>query len=184
MGFHTFDPGRAERLEDVSRYAYLSAEELLALLDPAPDDRILDVGSGTGFYTNDVAPYVERVYALDLQPAMHALYREKGLPGNVEPMTAAASALPFRDGVLDSAFSTMTYHEFATPVAVGELARTLRPGGRHVVVDWTANGEGERGPPRDERYSLSEAIEHAEEAGFEIDRAEERRETFVLVALA
>ena len=182
MGFHTFDESRADSLEDQSRYQYLSVDELLALLDPRLDDTIADLGSGTGFYTDDVAEYVEHLYAVDVQEAMHDRYREKGVPENVELVTAEVGDLPFDDDALDGAVSTMTYHEFASQAATDELARVIGPGGTLAIADWTAIGEGIRGPPIEERYSTQTAIEHLEAAEFEVVRAEDRRETFVLEA--
>ena len=183
MGFHTFDVDRADRLEDDSRYRYVSVDELLALFDPE-GTVVADLGSGTGFYTDDVAPYAERVYAVDVQPAMHDYYREKGAPGNVEFVTAEVSDLPFDDGGLDAAFSTMTFHEFASEAALAEVARVLADGGRLGVADWTARGLNEAGPPLDERYDLADAAGMAEAAGLEVEHGDERRETFVLRATA
>jgi ubiquinone/menaquinone biosynthesis C-methylase UbiE len=180
MGFHTYDVERADALEDPGRYEYVSVDELLALFDPSGE--VADLGSGTGFYTDDVAPYAETVHAVDVQPAMHDLYREKGAPGNVRFVTAEAADLPFAADALDSAFSTMTYHEFASPDALAELARVVRPDGLVGVADWSAAGEGEAGPPRSERFDVNDAVSAFEAAGFSIQRAEERRETFVLRA--
>jgi len=185
MGFHTFPVERADALEDAAwRYRYVSAEELLWLLDPSPDATVADLGSGTGFYTDDVAPHVERAYAVDLQPEMHALYREKGVPENVELVTAAVDGLPFDDGALDGAFSTMTYHEFATPDSLAEVARVLAPDAPLALADWTAEGTGEDGPPLDERFALADARDALETAGFAVERADERFDTFVVQARA
>jgi ubiquinone/menaquinone biosynthesis C-methylase UbiE len=181
MGFHTFDVDRADRLEDDSRYRYVSVDELLALFDPE-GAVVADLGSGTGFYTDDVAPYADLVYAVDVQPAMHDYYREKGAPDNVEFVTAEAADLPFGDGALDAVFSTMTFHEFASEAALAEVARVLGDGGRLGVADWTAQGLGEAGPPMDERYDLDDAVAMAETAGLAVERGDERRETFVLRA--
>lgn len=204
MGFHTFDPESAGKLEDESRYRYLSREELVAALDLDPDDAVADLGSGTGFFTDDVAPFAGEVRAVDVQAEMHDLYREKGVPANVELVTADIGDLPFGDGELDAAFSTMTFHEFAgdghgsddghesgdghdsnhddASGAETEVARVLRDGGRFVVADWTANGDGESGPPVSERYDRDEAVALLENAGFEVVRADERPETFFVVA--
>ncbi|WP_129115804.1 class I SAM-dependent methyltransferase [Halegenticoccus tardaugens] len=182
MGFHTYDVGRADALEDEGRYRFCSREELLSLVRPHGDAVVADLGSGTGFYTDDVAPAVETLYAVDVQEEMHDLYRAKGVPESVEFVTADVADLPFDDGALDAAFSTMTYHEFAGPESLAELRRTIRPGGRLVTVDWSADGEGEAGPPVDERYDLADAVAALSEAGFAIESAETRTETFVCVA--
>lgn len=181
MGFHTFDPGSADKLEDESRYRYLSRDELVAALDLDPNDSVADLGSGTGFYTDDVAPFAGQVRAVDVQEEMHVLYREKGVPGNVTLVTANIETLPFADGELDAAVSTMTFHEFAGDGAVAEVARVLDSGALFVVADWTANGSGESGPPVAERYVRDDAVDFFENAGFEVVIADERPETFLIV---
>ena len=185
MGFHTFDAENADRLENAAkRYRFLSREELVAALSVTETDRVADLGSGTGFYTDEVAPFAERVYAVDIQEAMHDIYREKGIPENVECVTSGIEELPFETGELDAVFSTMTYHEFATPDALAEIARVLRGGGRAITFDWTADGDGAAGPPTDERFTETDAVEAFEAEEFEITRAETRQETFVVVAQA
>jgi ubiquinone/menaquinone biosynthesis C-methylase UbiE len=179
MGFHTYDPGRADQLEEESRYRWCSTEELLALLAPRAGEAIADLGSGTGFYTDDVAPHAGTVHAVDVQPEMHELYERKGKPANVRPVTAGIADLPFAEDALDAAFSTMTYHEFSGAAAMAELARVLRPGGRLVTVDWSRRGDGADGPPLDERHDLGHAVSANSEAGFTVDHAVSRTETFV-----
>lgn len=181
MGFHTFDVDRAAALDDPARYRFCSAEELRSLLASGPRDVVADLGSGTGFYTDDIAPAVARLYAVDVQEAMHERYRERGVPATVETVTADVTSLPFADDTLDAAISTMTYHEFASEAALTEVARVVRPGGRVVTVDWSARGTGADGPPLDERYALADAVEAFAAAGFEIRAATERTETFVCV---
>ncbi|WP_313694880.1 class I SAM-dependent methyltransferase [Halorarum halobium] len=182
MGFHTYDVDRADALEDPDRFRYCSAEELRAALAVDTDATVADLGSGTGFYTDVVAPHVARCYAVDVQAAMHDLHREKPVPASVEFVTAGVADLPFADDALDAAFSTMTYHEYASDAALAELSRVVRPGGRVVTVDWTATGTGESGPPTDERFALGAAVSAFESAGFTVERAQTRVETFLLVA--
>lgn len=183
MGFHTFDADRAAELEDAAkRYASVSREELVDAVDPALNDVVADLGSGTGFYTDDVAPHAGTVYAVDVQAPMHELYREKGIPENVELVESDVADLPFGAGELDAAVSTMTFHEFADPDALTEVARVLRPGGRLVTVDWDRDGAGVAGPPRDETYGLGDAVSLQTDAGFAVERAETRPETYVTVA--
>ena len=181
MAKHTFPVGRADALDDPTRYVHCSREELLAALGAGRAETVLDLGSGTGFYTDDVAPHVGRVLGIDLQRPMHERYREKGVPPNVSLLTSPVDHLPLADGTADGAVSTMTYHEFATPAAAAELARVCRSGARVVTVDWTGEGDGDAGPPTDERYDLAHAVETFEAAGFRTVRAATRQETFVHV---
>lgn len=183
MGYHTFDVEKAEKLEDERRYRFLSAEEFRALVNPAPGETHADLGSGTGFYTDLIAPDVETMFAVDVQPEMHELYEEKGLPENVELVTADIVDMPFEDDELDAAMTTMTFHEIVGDGGLAELARVMRPGGRFVVVDWSARGAIEAGPPRAERFDLARAAESLGDAGFRVARGQERDETFVVVAI-
>jgi ubiquinone/menaquinone biosynthesis C-methylase UbiE len=185
MGYHTFDADRADRLEEAQRrYRFLSAEELLWGLSADGDETVADLGSGTGFYTDDVAPAVDHVCAVDIQDSMHDYYREKGVPDNVDLVTSGVDDLPFDTSSLDAAFSTMTYHEFASQDALSEIRRVLRPQGRLVIVDWAASGDGTHGPPTDERFSVTEAANALGQQGFGLEFEAVRTETFLLIGQA
>jgi ubiquinone/menaquinone biosynthesis C-methylase UbiE len=182
MGFHTFDIERAAELEDESRYRFCSREDLLSLLGPHEEMTVADLGSGTGFYADDVAPHVGTLYAVDMQEEMHEYYREKGLPENVETVTAPVDDISLADDALDAAFSVDTYHEYHNEESLAELARVVRPGGRVVTIDWSARGDRVAGPPLDERFALDDAVEQFADAGFTIENATDRAETYVCVA--
>ena len=183
MGFHTFDADKADRLEDPAvRYRWVSGEELIGPLALRGSETVADLGSGTGFYTDDVAPHAKTVYGVDIQAEMHNFYREKGVPENVELVASDVADLPFSDGQLDGAFSTMTYHEFASPAAITELARVIDTNGPLVIFDWSAEGNGEHGPPTDERFAADDAVDALKTERFDIVSAIERTETFCVVA--
>ncbi|AGN01267.1 Methyltransferase type 11 [Salinarchaeum sp. Harcht-Bsk1] len=185
MGYHTFDASRADKLERAERrFRFCSAEELRWALGADADATVADLGSGTGFFTDVVAPHVETCHAVDVQAAMHEYYREKGVPENVELVTSGVADLPFEDDALDGAFSTMTYHEFASDEALTELGRVLTESGRLAILDWSARGSGEAGPPVEERFSAAETTAALEDHGFAVEHAAERPETFLLVAIA
>ncbi|APX98345.1 class I SAM-dependent methyltransferase [Natronorubrum daqingense] len=188
MGFHTFPVERADKLEDPSRYRFCSREELIEMLgleagsNADADAVVADLGSGTGFYSRDVAPFVDALYAVDIQAEMHERHREEGVPETVELVTAGVDSLPFDDGELDGAFSTMTHHEYATDETMAELARVIRVGGRLVTVDWSATGTGDDGPSMDERFGPDDVSSQLEGAGFSVERVHDRPETFAIVA--
>mgnify|MGYP000044192986 CR=1 FL=1 len=182
MDFHTFNAADADRLDDVTRFRFCSRDELVAALDVDGDAAVADLGSGNGFYTDEVAPFVGDLYAVDVQRAMHERYRERGVPATVSPITADLGSLPLAANALDGAFSTMTFHEFATPDRLAALGRAMRPGARLVVADWTSEGRGERGPPRSERLDAERAADIAADGGFDVLEARSRPETLFVVA--
>jgi ubiquinone/menaquinone biosynthesis C-methylase UbiE len=182
MGFHTFDSDRAAQLDDESRFRFCSREELLQFLPR--EGTVADLGSGTGFYTDELAPHVGDIVGLDVQAEMHHHHMDNGVSDNVALVTGNAESLPFADSSLAGAFSTMTFHESTSPNALADLQRALVPGGPFVAVDWSAEGDGERGPPRGERFDVARARELLVDAGFTIDIAGERSETFLVVARA
>jgi ubiquinone/menaquinone biosynthesis C-methylase UbiE len=185
MGHHTFDADRADQLEKSERrYRVLSAEELLWALSVDGDETVADLGSGTGFYTDEVAPAVDQVYAVDIQDAMHEYYRQKGVPENVDLVTSGIDDLPLETNSLDAVFSTMTYHEFAGQQALSEIGRVLGPDGSVVIVDWAASGSGRRGPPLEERFSAAATADALSQHGFTTDFEAVRSETFLLIASA
>ncbi|MFW5922698.1 MAG: class I SAM-dependent methyltransferase [Halodesulfurarchaeum sp.] len=178
---HTFDPASAHALEGEARFRYLSRDELVGALRGARGGTVADIGSGTGFYTREVAPYVEHLYAVDVQDEMHDHFAEREIPPSVELVLAPASNLPFEDGTLDGLYTTMTYHE-VEETAPAEFARVLRRGGSIVVADWSNRGAGKRGPPLGERKRASTASTELEAVGFTVGRARERPETFFIEA--
>jgi len=177
------DTDRMDRLDDPETYRYLSGEELRCLLDPDPDWTVADLGSGTGLFTAEVAPTVDRVYAVDRDEGMHDRYRATGMAPNVEPIAADVADVPLPDGSLDAALSIRTFHH-GVASALGEVVRLLRPGGRLVVVDWsaTAAGEFDRDPDPETFFDLGDVQSRLTGAGFRIGEASERWETFVVAA--
>lgn len=182
MGYHVFDPSNADRLEDPERFRFCSREELLQHLPREPDSYVLDVGSGSGFYTDELAPFLGHVVGLDLHHTMHTRHQDRGVADNVSLVTGDAASLPFPDERFDAAVSTMTFHESATERSLVELHRTMCANAPVVIVDWSANGSGEAGPPTDERYDVIDACRMLVTAGFTIRIAAERTETFLVVA--
>ncbi|MFB6086308.1 MAG: class I SAM-dependent methyltransferase [Halodesulfurarchaeum sp.] len=178
---HTFDPTSAHALEGDDRFRFLSRDELITALDDARGGTVADIGSGTGFYTREVAPFVEHLYAVDVQEEMHEHFSGRGIPTNVEMVLTPARSLPFETDTLDGLYTTMTFHEIEK-TAPAEFARVVRSGGSIVIADWSRNGTGERGPPLSERESASTAVAALEDDGFDITRAVERPETFFVEA--
>lgn len=104
---------------------------------------IADVGTGTGVLAMEMAQLGMRVIAVDQSEAMLASADAKRAaledPDRVELRHGAATDLPLRDGEVDAVLAHMVLHYVPSPRdAIAELARVVRPGGRIVLVDFTA----------------------------------------------
>jgi ubiquinone/menaquinone biosynthesis C-methylase UbiE len=102
-----------------------------------PEMAVADVGSGTGFMADGLAPLVSHVYALDGSPAMLEQAR-RNLAGhaNVTYHLSDGSSLPLPAASVDAVFANMYLHHCPDPLAaIREMTRLLRPGGRLVITD-------------------------------------------------
>jgi len=114
-------------------------DRILDLVLAGSDELLaLDVGSGTGFLSFELAARGHRVVGVDFAPAMIAEARRKAAAtgASVRFEEADAERLPFAAGSFDL---VMTRHVLWTlphpEAAIDEWIRVLRPGGRLAVVD-------------------------------------------------
>ncbi len=96
-----------------------------------------DLGCGTGQLTETMAPYVRRVIAVDGSADMlDAARRRVGERPNVDIRQGDLEALPLQDEELDCAMLSLVLHYSPDPaMALAEVARVVKPGGRLLVVD-------------------------------------------------
>ena len=116
-----------------SRHSFVSryGEELVELLAPAPGERILDVGCGTGYLASRIAEAGARVLGIDISPEMVQRAR-RSYPG-LEFQIADAASFRFSDP-FDAVFSNAALHWVQDPEAAVEcIQQALRPGGRLVA---------------------------------------------------
>ncbi len=131
---------------DEIRSGYFTEEmrdAAIGLAHLTPDAVVADVGTGTGFVIQGLAPHVAKVYGFDESPEMLAVaQRNLTAFDNVELREASGGALPLPDASLDAVFGNMYLHHDPTPpAAIAELARVLRPGGRLVLTDLDAHDQ-------------------------------------------
>ena len=108
---------------------------VLGLIDPALV--VGDLGCGTGQLTEVVAPYVQKVVAVDSSTDMLDAARQRaGAARNVDLRQGELENLPIEAGELDAAMLSLVLHYSPSPGrALEEVGRVLRPGGRVLVVD-------------------------------------------------
>jgi SAM-dependent methyltransferase len=102
-----------------------------------PEWTVGDLGCGTGQTSAALAPFVARVIAVDASPAiLQAARKRLQHASNIDLRRGDLEALPIDGGRLDAAMLMLVLHHVPDPgSAVGEVMRTLRPGGRVIIVD-------------------------------------------------
>ncbi len=128
-------------------------EVALAMLAPAPGERLLEIGFGTGHVLARLARAVGptgKVFGIDISENMLAQAREllerESLAERVTLACGDAEDLPYAADSLDGIFMCFTLELFDTPDIPRVLAqcqRVLRPGGRIVVA--AVSKEGSQG---------------------------------------
>lgn len=105
-------------------------------IDPKPGERILDVAAGTGTSSAAIAKSGATVVAVDFSAGMIEEGRRRQ-PG-IEFIEADAERLPFGDDEFDAVTISFGLRNIANPlVALGEMYRVLKPGGRLVVTEFS-----------------------------------------------
>jgi ubiquinone/menaquinone biosynthesis C-methylase UbiE len=130
--------GRLAELEEARRADL--AERVRRFVQPSGDERALDAGTGTGALAFALSPLVAEVVGVDLVPELLAEARKRaGEFPNVSFVEGDVTKLPPDLGEFDLSGSLRTLHHVRRPeLAVSELARVTRSGGRILVVDQLA----------------------------------------------
>jgi len=150
-------------LESAERRATQDPDLLWRRVGLKPGDTVVDVGSGTGYYTFPAAAMVGaegRVYAVDVSRELVELVRQRATDRdarNVISVLSTRSRIPIEDGIADMAILANVLHGIP-PKTVDETVRILRPGGHLVNVDWKKESTPV-GPPVQHRLSPAEARE-------------------------
>jgi ubiquinone/menaquinone biosynthesis C-methylase UbiE len=124
---------------------------------------VLDVGSGSGLFTEAFSKQGCRVTGIDINPDMLTAARQ--FVPEVPFQLGQMENLPYRDRSFDLVFMGFVLHETNSPVpALREARRISRI--RTAVLEWPFIEE-EQGPPLAHRLSPGRIREIAAAAGFE-----------------
>lgn len=116
---------------------------MVGAVEAAPDDRVLDVATGTGLVARELARrYRCSVVGLDQSPQMLAAARSTlvgspELADRIELVEGEAERLPFADREFDHLTFTYLLRYVDDPAAtLAELARVVKPGGRIASLEF------------------------------------------------
>src|SRR5438552_5580781 len=141
-----FEAFKAAQRENWKSFAPLamtttpSAAKLVAFAGVRPGQNLLDAGCGTGVVAITARRAGTRVTGLDLTPELLAVAKENAAIAEFDDITwkqGDVEDLPFRDGEFDVVLSQFA-HIFAPrpEVAIGQMLRVLKPGGRIAFHTW------------------------------------------------
>jgi len=118
-------------------------KQTIGLLQLRGDERVLDIGCGTGVLTRQIARCLTSpgacVVGLDAAPKMIDVARRhaKDLP-RLRFDVGVAERLDYPDASFDCAVSTFFFHHIDAELkrkSLAELRRVIKPGGTLVIVD-------------------------------------------------
>lgn len=170
-----FPPESLGLLEGPDRDAWQQPEQIMDHLGIGEGSIVADVGAGGGWFTIRLARRVRPnglVYAQDIQPEMiRAIDRRverEGLSRFVK-LVLGSPQDPQLPAPVDVVLIVEAYHEMDDPrPLLRQVRRSLKPGGRVGIVEFTKNGHGP-GPPMEERVEPESVIRDAEAAGLRLE---------------
>jgi demethylmenaquinone methyltransferase/2-methoxy-6-polyprenyl-1,4-benzoquinol methylase/phosphoethanolamine N-methyltransferase len=127
-------------------------DKLIELGAPAPGEKVLDVGCGTGTLAIAIKPQVGtgEVHGIDASPEMIQVAKEKSAKdgSDIDFRVALIEAIPFPDASFDLVTSSLMLHHLPDDLkAKGflEIRRVLKPGGRFMAMDFAAHSHSRLG---------------------------------------
>jgi len=119
----------AQKYNKHASFVSALALPVVELLNPKPNEKILDLGCGEGTLALEIERYGAKVVCVDLSEDMVERTKEKGLEAKV----MSATHMPFVEE-FDAVFSNATLHWIKeSQEAVENIHRALKVGGRFVA---------------------------------------------------
>src|SRR5579864_4624365 len=134
----------------MGNWTRLAGATFLDWLNPAPGLQWIDIGCGTGAFTELL---IERcapaeVQGVDPSDAQLAFARTRQAARLAQFQQGGAEALPFADKRFDAAIMALVIFFVPDPAkGVAEMARVVRPGGTIAAYAWDMLGGGAPGEP-------------------------------------
>jgi SAM-dependent methyltransferase len=150
---------------------------VLAAVGLTPDADVIDLCSGDGWFTLQIARLARRVVAIDIDRAMLDVARHRLAEAGIANCTFAAGDAyelsRLASGKFNLVFMANAFHGVPDrPRLARAVAQTLKPDGRFVIVNWHRRPREEtvilgepRGPRTELRLSPQQTIAAVEAGG-------------------
>jgi SAM-dependent methyltransferase len=128
----------------MGRWSWNVAARFLEWLTPAPGQRWLDVGCGTGALTRAVAAFTQPQGIVGLDPSRAFVRYANQHPTEASFLVAEGGALAFGSGVFDAVISGLALNFMPQPEqAMSDMHRVVKPGGVVAAYVWDYAGKME-----------------------------------------
>jgi ubiquinone/menaquinone biosynthesis C-methylase UbiE len=159
---------------ELERDQWQRASDVIASLELRKGSSVADLGSGAGYFSLKLARAVGvsgRILAEDIRRTPLIFLRIRALSyglHNVDVIMGDSDDPHLPVGTLDAVLIANSYHEFSAPESMlGHTLRSLRPGGRLVVLDRRPDDSGQ---DAERQHEVSSAVVEAQvrKSGFNI----------------
>jgi len=156
--------------------------ELISRLSLKSGDVVADVGSGAGYFSLKLSLVVGRsgtVLAVDVRKLPLVFLWIRAFSGRLHNIRVRVGQLndpQLAAGTVDAVLIANTYHEFGAPESMlDHTFKSLRPGGRLVVIDRSSTGD-QAGSEAEHHHQISPAAVEAQlrQTGLKILKREDQ----------
>lgn len=100
------------------------------------EDRVLEIGCGTGLFTRKVAEHTRaHITGVDVSADLLRVARELTTTPRIQFVEGDAMHLPFEEGTFDVVFGSSVLHHLDFDQSLAEIFRVLKKGGRMVFAE-------------------------------------------------
>ncbi len=154
----------SNRVADYVRYRPSFPEALIGEMAAkilTPSSKVADIGSGSGIFSKQLAPYVGTLYCVEPNREMreHSVRFLSGCP-NVRVVDGSAEATGLPDASVDVVTAAQAFHWFDRERAKREFRRILTPGGRAALLWYERSTTGNPFLEGYERLLLQYSIDY------------------------
>ena len=160
------------RFESPQRDAYQQPEKVLEYIGDVSGETIMDIGSGTGYFSFRLVGAGANVIAADVDERFQEYIRTKKDRLGIPDSQLSLRKIPYDDpllqpGEVDKVITVNTYHHIEDRSAYFRKVRSgLKPGGALIVIDYFKK-DLPVGPPEGMKIDRETIVEELRAAGFE-----------------
>lgn len=160
------------RFESPGRDAYQQPEKVLEYIGDVSGETIMDIGSGTGYFSFRLVEAGAKVIAADVDERFQEYIRTKKDRLGIPDSKLSLRQIPYDDpnlqpGEVDKVITVNTYHHIEDrSTYFGKVRSGLKPGGTLIVIDYFKK-DLPVGPPKSMKIDSEVIVEELRAAGFE-----------------